>query len=430
MQVTTLGVDLAKNVFRVHGCDAGGKVAVSRSLTRRQLRVFVTNLPPCLVGMEACATAHYWAREIQKHGHEVRLMAPQYVRPYVKTNKNDTRDAEAICEAVRRPTMRFVTVKSPAQQDVQALHRVRQQLVKEQTALSNQVRGLLAEYGLVIPRGIAALRPALSKIVAEQDNGLSGLMRELVLDLSERLDRTQQRVRWYNQRIVQLLHHDERCQRLAALPGVGPLTATAVVAAVGKARDFKSGRELAAYLGLVPRHRASGGRTVMLGISKRGDCYLRTLLVHGARAAMRNLECRRDPRSVWADRLKLRRGTNIATVALANKSVWSDRLRFAVCVDYAADRKEHVAQSYRRKEPANGQSYQIRGSGRACTDDHRCGSGTKWGGAFAGRDRKPTGRVAQAAQEARARGAATSVLRSGTDRLCTLLGTGSARHNV
>lgn len=272
------------------------------------------------VGMEACATAHYWAREIKKHGHEVRLMAPQYVRPYVKTNKDDTHDAEAICEAVRRPTMRFVAVKSPAQQDVQALHRVRQQLVKEQTALSNQVRGLLAEYGLAIPRGIAALHPALSKIVAEQDNGLSGLMRELVLDLSERLDRTQQRVRWYNQRIVQLLHHDERCQRLAALPGVGPLTATAVVAAVGNARDFRSGRELAAYFGLVPRHRASGGRTVMLGISKRGDCYLRTLLIRGARAAIRNLERRRDPRSMWAGRLKLRRGANIATVALANKN--------------------------------------------------------------------------------------------------------------
>jgi transposase len=172
MQVTTLGIDLAKNVFRVHGCDANGKVAVSKSLTRRQLQIFVATLPPCLVGMEACATAHYWAREIQKCGHEVRLMAPQYVRPYVKTNKSDTRDAEAICEAVQRPTMRFVAVKSPAQQDVQALHRVRQQLVKEQTALSNQVRGLLAEYGLVIPQGIAALRRGLAKIVAEQDNGL------------------------------------------------------------------------------------------------------------------------------------------------------------------------------------------------------------------------------------------------------------------
>jgi len=319
MQLTTLGIDLAKNVFRVHGCDTNGKVVVSKSLTRRQ-QMFIARLPPCLVGMEACATAHYWAREIQKHGHEVRLMAPQYVRPY-------TRDAEAICEAVRRPTMRFVAVKSPAQQDVQALHRVRQQLVKEMTALSNQVRGLLAEYGLVIPRGIAALRPALLKIVAEQDNGLSGLMRELVLDLSERLDRTQQRVRWYNQRIVQLLHHDERCQRLAALPGVGPLTATAVVAAVGNARDFKSGRELAAYFGLVPRHRASGGRTVMLGISKRGDCYLRTLLVHGARAAIRNLERRRDPRSMCAGRLKARRGANIATVALANKNA---RVRWAL----------------------------------------------------------------------------------------------------
>ncbi len=320
MKVTTLGIDLAKNVFRVHGCDASGKVVVSKSLTRRQLQVFVANLPPCLVGMEACATAHYWAREIQKHGHEVRLMAPQFVRPYVKANKNDTRDAEAICEAVRRPTMRFVAVKSPAQQDVQALHRVRQQLVKELTALSNQVRGLLAEYGLVIPLGFAALRRALPRIVAEDDNGLSGLMRELVLDLRERFDHTEQRLRRYNQQIIQLLHHDERCQRLAEVPGVGPLTATAVVAAVGNARDFRSGRELAAYLGLVPRHRASGGRTVMLGISKRGDSYLRTLLVNGARAAMRNVGRRRDPRSVWASRLKLRRGANVATVALANKN--------------------------------------------------------------------------------------------------------------
>jgi len=185
VEVTTPGIDLAKNVFRVHDSNASGKVAVSRSLTRRQLQMFIARLPACLIGMEACATAHYWAREIKKHGHDVRLIVPQYVRPYVKTNKNDTRDAEAICEAVRRPTMRFVAVKSPAQHDVQALHRVRQQLVKEQTALSNQVRGLL-EYGLVIPRGIAALRPALSKIVAEQDNGLSGRMRELVLDPSER----------------------------------------------------------------------------------------------------------------------------------------------------------------------------------------------------------------------------------------------------
>ena len=319
-KVTTVGIDLAKSGFQVHGGDARGRAVFSKRLTRSQLLKFLANLPPCLVGMEACATAHYWAREIAKLGHEVRLMTPRFVRPYVKGNKNDASDAEAICEAVRRPTMRFVAVKSPAQQDLQALHRVRHQLVKQHTALSNQVRGLLAEYGIIIAKGFAALRRALPKIVEERDDGLSGLMRDLVLDLSERLRYTEQRLRRYDQHITQLLTQDERCQRLAAVPGVGPLTATAVVAAVGNAREFRSGRELAAYLGLVPRHRASGGHIVMLGISKRGDRYLRTLLIHGARAAMRTIERRHDPRSLWASRLRGRRGPNVAAVALANKN--------------------------------------------------------------------------------------------------------------
>ena len=320
MEVTMVGIDLAKNVFCLHGCDANGKPVLRKQLLRRQLLSFVANLPRCLVAMEACASARYWAREIEKLGHQVRLIAPRFVRPFVKANKNDASDAEAICEAASRPTMRFVTVKSTAQQDVQAVHRVRQQLVKTRTALVNQVRGLLAEYGIVIGRGFAPLRRALPLILEDRDNGLSGVMRELLGEIGERLKFIEQRLRQYDLTIQRLFRQDERCQRVAAVEGVGPLTATALVAAVGNATDFKSGRELAAYLGLVPRHRASGGRTVLLGISKRGNRYLRTLLIHGARSALYRIERQRGARAMWAARLKLRRGSNVAAVALANKN--------------------------------------------------------------------------------------------------------------
>ncbi len=320
MQVTTVGIDLAKNVFCVHGCDANGKAVVRKQLSRRQLLSFVANLPRCMVAMEACAGAHYWAREIEKLGHQVRLIAPRFVRPYVKANKNDASDAEAICEAASRPSMRFVAIKSAAQQDVQAVHRVRQQLVKARTGLANQVRGLLAEHGIVLGRGFAHLRRGLPVILEDQDNGLSGVMRELLGEICERLRFIDDRLRKYDVTIQRLFRQDERCQRVAAVEGVGPVTATALVAAVGNATEFRSGRELAAYLGLVPSHRASGGRTVLLGISKRGDRYLRTLLIHGARAALHRIERHRGARAIWAARLKLRRGANVAAVALANKN--------------------------------------------------------------------------------------------------------------
>jgi transposase len=320
MQATTVGIDLAKNVFRVHGCDAHGKPVLRKQIGRRQLLSFIANLPQCLVAMEACASAHYWAREIEKFGHQVRLIAPRFVKPYVKANKNDASDAEAICEAASRPSMRFVSVKSVAQQDVQSVHRVRQQLVKNRTALVNQARGLLAEYGIVVARGVSRLRRALPAILEDRENGLSGVMRELLGEIGERLRFIDDRLRKYDVTIQRLFHQDERCRRLAEVEGVGPLIATALVAAVGNATEFKSGRELAAYLGLVPRHRASGGRTVLLGISKRGDRYLRTLLVHGARSAMRTIERRPGARAAWAGRLKLSRGANVAAVALANKN--------------------------------------------------------------------------------------------------------------
>ena len=320
MQVTTVGIDLAKNVFCLHGCDTNGKPVLRKQLARRQLLGFLANLPRCLVAMEACASAHYWAREIEQLGHQVRLISPRFVKPYVKTNKNDASDAEAICEAAGRPTMRFVAVKSTAQQEVQAVHRVRQQLMKTRTALVNQVRGLLAEFGIVVAQGVGRLRRALPTMLEDRENGLSAVMRELLGEIGERLRFIDDRLRKYDLTIQRLFRHDERCQRVAAVEGVGPLVATALVAAVGNATDFKSGRELAAYLGLVPRHRASGGRTVLLGISKRGDRYLRTLLIHGARSALHRIERQRSTRAIWAARLKLRRGSNVAAVALANKN--------------------------------------------------------------------------------------------------------------
>jgi len=320
MEVTTVGIDLAKNVFRLHGCDARGRAVLRKQLGRRQLLAFVARLPRCVVAMEACASAHYWAREIEKLGHRVRLINPRFVRPYVKANKNDASDAEAICEAAGRPTMRFVAVKTAAQQDVQAVHRVRQQLVKNHTALMNQVRALLAEQGIVIPQGSAHVHRSLPRILADDDNRLSGMMRELLNEIGERLRYIEERLRQYELRIRRLFREDERCRRLAEVEGVGPVTATALVAAVGNAAEFKSGRELAAYLGLVPRHRASGGRTTMLGISKRGDRYLRMLLVHGARAALRVNQRQHTTRSAWIERLKSRRGSNIAAVALAHKN--------------------------------------------------------------------------------------------------------------
>ena len=259
MQITTVGIDLAKNVFRLHGCDAQGRPVLRKQLARRQLLSFVANLPRCLVAMEACASAHYWAREIEKLGHQVRLISPRFVKPYVKANKNDASDAEAICEAASRPSMRFVAVKSTAQQEVQAVHRVRQQLVKTRTALVNQARGLLAEFGIVVAQGVGRLRRALPTILEDRENGLSGVMRELLGEIGERLRFIDDRLHKYDLTIQRLFRQDERCQRVAAVEGVGPLVATALVAAVGNATDFRSGRELAAYLGLVPRHRASGG---------------------------------------------------------------------------------------------------------------------------------------------------------------------------
>src|SRR3989442_6312046 len=282
MKITTVGLDLAKSVFQVHGVDARGKALLRKQLKRSEMLTFFANLPPCLIGMEACSSAHHWARKLTTLGHEVRLMAPQFVKPYVKTNKNDRNDAEAICEAVARPNMRFVPVKTPEQQTVLALHRARAGFVKARTAQANQIRGLLSEFGIVLPQGIGQLCRRIPEILEDGDNALPAPMRALLSRLLVQLKGLDRQVAELKGEIVRWHLQNEHTQRLERIGGFGPLTASAFVASLGNAKSFKNGRQLAAWLGLVPRQDSSGGKTRLLGISKRGDTYLRTLLIHGA----------------------------------------------------------------------------------------------------------------------------------------------------
>jgi transposase len=320
MEIVRLGLDLAKYVFDVHGVDARGKVVLRKTLRRAGVSNFFANLPRCLIGMEASNGAHYWAKVFSELGHEVRLISPQFVTPYVKSNKNDRNDAEAICEAVGRPTMRFVPVKSVDQLAVQAVHRIRSRLVGSRTRLVNQIRGILAEHGIVIARSIAKLRRHLAEIAGNDERNLSDLIRSLIGDLQVELGELDRRIATYDRRLRELYGSSESCQRLGKIEGIGPLSATALMAAVGDRQCFKNGRQFAAWLGLVPRQRSSGGRERLFGISKRGDRYLRTLLIHGARAALSRAGGKHDPRSRWLVKLRQRRHPNIAAVALANKN--------------------------------------------------------------------------------------------------------------
>ena len=320
MQIVRIGLDLAKYVFEVHGVDQHGKIAVRKRLRRDAVSRFFANLAPCLVGMEASNGAHYWARVLTGLGHEVRLISPQFVTPYVKSNKNDRNDAEAICEAVGRPTMRFVPPKSADQLAVQAVHRIRRRLVADRVKLANQIRGLLSEHGVVIARDISRLRRGLADIVGGSDDGLSDLVRALISELQAELTELDRRIASYDRRIRDLFRNSDVCQRLGKIEGIGPVTATALIVAVGDPKCFKNGRQFAAWLGLVPKQRSSGGRARLSGISKRGDRYLRTLLIHGARAALVRAGGKQDPRSLWLSKLRERRHPNVAAVALANKN--------------------------------------------------------------------------------------------------------------
>jgi transposase len=320
MNVKRVGLDLAKQVFQLHGVDSHEQPVLRKKLKREQMLSYFRDLPPCLIGMEACSSAHYWARELQKFSHTVKLIAPQFVKPYVKTNKNDANDAEAICEAVSRPSMRFVTIKSVAQQDLQATHRVRSQLVSQRTEKVNQIRGLLAEYGLTVAQRIDNLRKALPDVLEDADNHLSSDFRVLLAGLRQDLQNLDERVKELDKRIQRQADTDPGAKRLQQIPGIGPITATALVSGVGDAKQFKRGRDMAAWLGLTPGQHSSGGKERLLGISKRGDAYLRTLLIHGARAVLKVAEQKDDPRSRWLQSLSERRNKNIAAVALANKN--------------------------------------------------------------------------------------------------------------
>ena len=284
MTMSVVGIDLAKRVFQLHGVDGAGQVVVRKKLTRAKLMPFVAQLEPCVIGMEACAGAHYWGREFRRFGHQVKLVSPQFVKPFVKSNKNDAADAEAICIAVSQPHMRFVPMKEVEQQDIQALHRARQLLIKQRTGLANQIRGLLGEYGIVIPQGIGRLREHLPRLLEDGENNLTMRSRELFAELYEQLRWLDERVAVFERKLAHVFKTNERCQRLGQMAGVGPMIATALVAAVNDANEFSNGRQLAAWLGLVPRQHSSGGKPLLLGISKRGNRYLRTLLIHGARA--------------------------------------------------------------------------------------------------------------------------------------------------
>lgn len=319
MQITTVGIDLAKNVFQVHGVDNRGGVVLRKKVKRSHVAVFFANLPRCVVGMEACASAHHWARKLVDLGHDVRLIAPQFVKPYVKNNKTDAADAEAICEAVSRPSMRFVPIKTVEQQSVLALHRARQGFVKARTAQANQIRGLLGEYGVIVPQGIAHVSERVPRLLEEGVSELPDVFCRLIKRLLEHLRELQRQVDEIEQQIKTWHRSSPLSRRLEKVPGIGVLTATALAATVGNGKSFDNGRQMAAWLGLVPRQHSSGGKPNLLGMSKRGDAYLRTLLIHGARSVIYRATERADAES-WIGKLVARRNKNVAAVALANKT--------------------------------------------------------------------------------------------------------------
>jgi transposase len=340
MQITTIGLDLAKNVFQVHGADARGRAVLRKQLRRDQLMPFFANLPACVIGIEACGGSHHWGRKLQALGHTVRLMAPQFVKAYVKGNKTDAADAEAICEAAGRPSMRFVPLKTADQQATLALHRVRQGFVKARTAQANQIRGLLGELGLVVPRGISFVLERVPAVLEAAELELPGSFRALMVRLLEHFRLLDQQVKEIEEQIRAWHRSSETSQRLEKVPGIGILTASAMAATIGDGKNFDNGRQLAAWLGLVPRQHSSGGKPVMLGMSKRGDAYLRTLLIHGARSVIYRAR-QRALGGGWLTKLLDRRNTNVAAVALANKTA---RIIWALLAHNREYRADHAVE--------------------------------------------------------------------------------------
>ena len=319
MKITTIGLDLAKNIFHVVCLDAHGKEVKKRMLRRNQVLEFFTQMPPCQVSMEACAGSHYWGRQLRALGHNVKLISPQHVKPYLRGNKNDYNDARAIAEAVTRPEMPTVGIKTVAEQDMQALHRMRSQCLRDRTALSNSIRGLLGEYGIVFTKGVATLRRKIPEVLEDAGNGLSLRFRHCLARRYEQLVEVEGHITFYTKELNRLSEQDEACQRLQTVPGFGPIVASAFRSVIGDGRAYARGRDAAASIGLVPRQYSSGGKTVLLGISKRGNKYLRKQLIHGARSVVLQAVNKTDPLSLWINRIRQERGWNKAVVALANK---------------------------------------------------------------------------------------------------------------
>jgi transposase len=317
--VTTIGLDIAKSVFQVHGVDAAGKVVVRQQLKRARVIAFFKNLAPCVVGIEACASSHYWARELTALGHTVRLIPPAYVKPFVKRQKNDAADAEAICEAVQRPSMRFVPIKQPAQQAGLVLHRTRHLFVRQMTAVINSIRAHLAEFGIVAPVGRNGVEQLVAIINDAKDERIPALVRSCLFALNIQLDALKQQIAILDKRLLGWHRSNETCRRLDAIPGVGPALATALVASVADPKAFRSGRDFSAWVGLVPKQRSSGGKERLGSITKQGDRYLRSLFCAGALAVIRYAKVHGTAHRPWLGKLLERRPTKVVAIALANK---------------------------------------------------------------------------------------------------------------
>lgn len=319
MNHNVIGLDIAKNVFHLYSLGADNK-AIKQKLKRAELLTYFANHHSSLIGIEACGGAHHWARELTKLGHQVVLLNAKYVKNFVVGNKNDFNDAQAIFDAVSRPNKRTVVVKTVEQQDMQLLHNQRQNLIEQRTALVNQIRGSLHERGIVIPQGINHVRKELPFILEDAENGLTTLARELFFQQKEQLDKLDGELKTLDTKVKYLCEQNERSQRFLDVPGIGSLTATIVAMDIGDGKNYRSSRDYAASLGLVPKQHSSGGKEILLGISKRGNRYIRTLLIHGARAVLANIKEKTDKLSLWLKSLIERRGFNKAAVALANKN--------------------------------------------------------------------------------------------------------------
>ena len=325
-KISTVGLDIAKNVFQVHGVGDDGEVIVRRQLKRSRVLSFFKKLPPCLIGIEACATSHHWARELVTLGHEVKLMSPRYVKPYVKRSKNDAADAEAICEAVTRPTMRFVPIKTPEQQSVLMIHRTRQLFVRQRTMLINSIRAHMAEYGIVAGVGRNGVEALMVVIAKGEDDRIPPEARKCLMALAEQLDLMKQQVVDADRRILEWHRSNELSRRLEAIPGIGPLIASALVASIPDPHAFRSGRDLSAWIGLVPKQNSTGGKERLGSITKAGNQYLRKMLVIGAMAVIKRAKQLGHTRYPWLAPLMERRSIKVAAVALANKNariVWA-----------------------------------------------------------------------------------------------------------